>query len=121
MEYEILIALGSNYEQLQNVEKAKAGLQTLFPNIRFSRSLWTEPIGIESPRFVNALAEAYTSLPQDEIVRQLKRLEQECGRTAEKKKQGIIRIDLDLMQYGTERLHPEDWDREYIVTLLEDL
>lgn len=120
MENNIIIALGSNFDQLRNVENAKRRLESLFSGIQFSRSLWTEPIGIESPRFVNALAAARSSSPKEEIERQLKRLEKESGRCREEKNLGIVRIDLDLILYGTEKLHPEDWSREYILTLLKD-
>lgn len=121
MENNIIIALGSNFDPLWNVENAKRRLESLFPDILFSRSLWTDPIGIESPCFVNALAVAHSSWSKEEIVRQLKCLEKESGRCREEKERGIVRIDLDLIWYGTEKLHPEDWDREYILTLLKDL
>lgn len=121
MEKKIIIALGSNFEPKINVEKAKLGLGALFPDILFSRSLWTEPVGIQSPRFVNALALAHTSWSKEKIERELKQLEKACGRCREEKEQGIVRIDLDLMLYGEEKLHLRDWNRQYIFTLMKDL
>ena len=121
MEKKIIIALGSNFEPQINVEKAKQGLGALFPEILFSRSLWTEPVGIQSPRFVNALAIAHTSWSKEKIESELKRLEKVCGRCREEKEQGVIRIDLDLMLYGEEKLRLKDWNRKYIFTLMNDL
>ena len=121
MEKKIIIALGSNYEPQINVEKAMQGLGVLFPEILFSRSLWTEPVGIQSPRFVNALAIAHTSWSKEKIECELKRLEKVCGRCREEKEQGVIRIDLDLMLYGEEKLRLKDWNRKYIFTLMNDL
>lgn len=121
MRKKIMIALGSNYEPQTYIEMAKAKLCHLLPGIVFSRNLWTEPIDIVSGRFVNALALAYTSFSQEHLEQLLKQIEQECGRCAEEKAEGKIRIDLDLMLYGQEKLHLKDWNREYIFTLLKDL
>ncbi len=121
MESKIIIALGSNFEQQKNVEEARRRLCALFPDIVFSRFLWTNPIGIKSDRFVNALAFAHTVLSQRLIEQELKEIERRCGRCAEEKAKGIIRLDLDLMQYGMEKLHQEDWKRGYVLELLEDM
>ncbi len=120
MRKKIIIALGSNYEPQLHIEKTKEKLERLLPGIVFSHNLWTQPIGIVSDRFVNALALAYTSFSKEHLEQLLKQVERECGRCAEEKKQGKIRIDLDLMLYGSERLHLQDWNREYIFTLLKD-
>lgn len=121
MESTVIIALGSNFDPQDNIGRAREELRSLFPDIVFSRSLWTEPIGITSGRFINAMALAHSDLPKEEVERHLKRIERECGRCVEEKKKGIIRLDLDLMQWGEEKLRPKDWDREYILTLRKEL
>ena len=69
----IIIVLGSNHEQEKNVGFAMNQLLQNFPGVRFSRLLWTEPIGMEnSPQFVNALAIAFTDLPEPTVVSVLK-------------------------------------------------
>ena len=67
MSVRILMALGSNHEQEKNVAFAMKRLHSFFPSISFSRMLWTEPIGIASDRFVNALALADTEKEQEEL------------------------------------------------------
>ena len=94
-------------------------LHSFFPGISFSRMLWTEPIGIASDRFVNALALTDTDKEQEEVERILKQVEKECGRTREEKMRNIIRLDLDLLQWGTVRLREQDWERDYIRLLLQ--
>lgn len=121
MKSRLMIALGSNYEQLENMEKAKGKLHSLFPDIRFSSALWTEPIGIPSDRFVNMLAVAYTDLERERVEMELKRIERECGRCAEEKAKCVIRMDIDLMSYDDEKFHLKDWTRDYIITLLTEL
>ena len=120
-DHQIILALGSNFEQERNMEKAMQCLRSLFPDIRFSRILWTEPIGMVSDRFVNALAVAHSELPMEELEARLKDIEKACGRCQEEKERGIIRMDIDLMQYGEEKLHLKDWSRDYVLTLLECL
>lgn len=121
MSVRILIALGSNHEQKKNVAFAMERLHSFFPSISFSRMLWTEPIGIASDRFVNALALADTDKEQEEVERILKQVEKECGRTREEKMRNIIRLDLDLLQWGTVRLREQDWERDYIRLLLQEM
>lgn len=121
MSVRILIALGSNHEQKKNVAFAMERLHSFFPGISFSRMLWTEPIGIASDRFVNALALADTDKEQEEVERILKQVEKECGRTREEKMRNIIRLDLDLLQWGTVRLREQDWERDYIRLLLQEM
>lgn len=121
MSVRILIALGSNHEQKKNVAFAMERLHSFFPGISFSRMLWTEPIGIASDRFVNALALADTDKEQEEVEQILKQVEKECGRTREEKMRNIIRLDLDLLQWGTVRLREQDWERDYIRLLLQEM
>ena len=122
MKSKLMMALGSNYEQLENMEKAKSKLRSMFPDIRFSSALWTEPIGIPSDdRFVNMLAVAHTDLEREQVEMELKRIERECGRCAEEKEKCIIRMDIDLMSYDGEKFHPKDWARDYIITLMSEL
>ena len=96
-------------------------LRSFFPGISFSRMLWTEPIGIASDRFVNALALADMDREQEEVERILKQIEKECGRTREEKMRNIIRLDLDLLQWGAVRLREQDWERDYIRLLLQEM
>lgn len=118
----IIIVLGSNHEQEKNVGFAMNQLSQNFPGVRFSRLLWTEPIGMEnSPQFVNALAIAFTDLPEPDIVHILKDIERQCGRTKEEKKQGIVKLDLDLLLYGDLRRKEEDWERDYVKQLLGEM
>ena len=74
-----------------------------------------------SDRFVNALALADTDKKQEEVERILKQVEKECGRTREEKMRNIIRLDLDLLQWGTVRLREQDWERDYIRLLLQEM
>lgn len=117
MKKKIIVALGSNCDQEKNVLYAMDRLRGLFPDFSFSRMLWTEPIGIESDKFVNALGWGMVEYTADEIVGILKDIEKECGRKAEDKARNLVRLDLDLLLYGKQRFREDDWKRDYILTL----
>lgn len=114
----LVIALGSNFDQERNVSFAMEELRKSFPGMVFSKMLWTEPIGIVSDRFVNALGKTSTSMSQQQVTCVLKDIERKCGRCQEDKARNIVKLDLDLMLYGGERLKEVDWNRDYFQQLL---
>lgn len=117
-----LICLGSNYDREIHMNAARKALSETFPNIRFGEELETEAIGegFFSP-FSNQLATFQTSLTTDEIRQRLKEIEQDNGRTLQEKSQGIVKIDIDILIYGSRILKPEDLKRDYIQQELERL
>lgn len=119
--YEILIALGSNLHQKENMAKARRLLSEHFPDVTFSRELWTEPIGLASDKFLNLLAWAHTSMPADGVLALLKDIEAQCGASKADKRVGRVEADLDLLSYGGTRYHVQDWQRGYVQELLRDV
>ena len=117
----ILLALGSNVAAELHIEQAKARLSAVFPQLRFSRSLITPAIGIVSPPFINCLAEGYCSVPLEEIIVALKDIEAEMGSVSEERKKGIVKIDMDLLQFDNTKRKADDWSRDYIQLLLNEL
>lgn len=119
---DIIIALGSNHNQTENIGRAERKLSDAFNgSVKFSKRLWTEPIGIESDKFLNSLASACTDMTESEATATLKRIERECGNTAELRRRGIIELDLDLLKYGDVKRHEADWRRSYIIELIRTL
>lgn len=133
MKEKIIIVLGSNQEQEKNVRVAMTLLAQTFPGIRFSRCLWTEPIGMErggidarqklkaAPQFVNAIGIAMTEMEERQVVHILKSIERQCGRTKEDKALGIVKLDLDLLLYGDIRHKNADWERDYVKQLMSEM
>ena len=117
----ILLALGSNVAAELHIEQAKARLSAVFPQLRFSRSLITPAIGIVSPPFINCLAEGYCSAPLEEVIAALKDIEAEMGSVSEERKKGIVKIDIDLLQFDNTKRKADDWSRDYIQLLLNEL
>ena len=117
----ILLALGSNVAAELHIEQAKARLSAVFPQLRFSRSLITPAIGIVSPPFLNCLAEGYCSVPLEEVIVALKDIEAQMGSVSEERKKGIVKIDIDLLQFDNTKRKADDWSRDYIQLLLNEL
>lgn len=117
--HKVIIALASNHEQLDNMAEARRRLSRLLVAARYTPALWTEPIGHStSPMYLNQLAEALTDLTATELVCRLKDIELAMHRTELDRQQQVVRIDLDLMRYDSERYHEKDWQRPYIRQLL---
>ena len=104
------MALGSNHNPLQNISHAEVILKQLFPDITFSKRLWTNPIGMTSPQFLNTLAICST-----------KHIELLCGDTQSQRKEKIVAMDIDILKYGSQKLHENDWNRPYIQQLLKEM
>ena len=45
----------------------------------------------------------------------------ELGDLSDLRKRGIVMMDLDLLQYGEEKHHTDDWQRAYVKQLMEEL
>ena len=117
----ILLALGSNTLGEHNIALAKAYLTAAFPKIQFSRSLVTPAIAIVSPPFINCLAQTCCCEQMTEVLATLKNIETTMGSMPEERRKGIVKIDIDLLQFDETRHKTDDWERNYIQLLLKEL
>lgn len=120
--HDILIALGTNViaDRIRFVETC---LEQSFEEVRFTQTIPTEPIGerFKGKQFFNAVMAGKTFMARNEVVEQLKRIEQLAGNTQDKRNMGVVEADIDLLMYDDERLHEKDWQRPYIKELVEEL
>ncbi len=117
----MIIALGSNFNQETNIEKAVAMLTKIFKgNIIFSAKLWTEPLDIESDRFLNCIVKVHTEHDLYWVQERTKAIEKACGRTKADKSKNIVKMDIDILKYGDEILREKDMSRTYITELLKE-
>lgn len=115
----IILALGSNVDADENMQKAMKILMEEINEVSFTPTLRTKAIGMDAPDFLNAIAYGKTELSIEQITDLCKSIEKGLHRTKKEKDQGLIRMDIDIMQYGEMRLHEEDWERPYIKELLK--
>ncbi|SEF46213.1 2-amino-4-hydroxy-6-hydroxymethyldihydropteridinediphosphokinase [Parabacteroides chinchillae] len=114
-----IISLGSNKDREMNIRRATELLLQYFPSICFSEAVYTEPVACPlSSSFLNRMALVDTPLSADDLKLVFKQIEVTIGRKPDDKKQGIVPIDIDLLQWNDRVLKPEDMQREYVISLL---
>lgn len=113
---QVMIALGSNWQQALHIAWASQRLSAILDNVRFSRKLWTEDIHGTGIFYMNRLVAGTTTLSPEALQQVLKTIEADLGRSSHR-----VTIDLDLMLYDQERYHERDWPRPYIQRLIPDI
>ncbi len=120
--HQIIIALGSNEEAASQIEKACRHIEQLLPHVHWSTPVYTRPVcSICTKLFLNRIGLSSTFLTIEELRYQFKRIEKELGRTANSKYQGIIPIDIDLLQWNDQILKPKDMLLDYIQNGIQEI
>lgn len=118
----LVMALGCNYNHEMNMKRAQEEICTLFnESVVFTSMKWTSPIGIKSGMFLNCLAMTYTDLEYGRVRKALKHIETVCGNTNDDRMNNVVNMDIDILMYGDDRFHVEDWRREYVKELIREL
>lgn len=120
MESKFIISIGCNCDYAMQMDNAKECLRKTFPGITFTDTIISPAYGVEGevPDYANMLAEGNTDLSFDGLREKLKATERLLGDTTEFRQQGIVMMDLDILQYREVRHHEKDWDKPYIKRLL---
>ena len=149
--HEVIISLGSNENQEANLAKAREQLTQLMTEVHFTSAIWTEPIDHsplnidhsrcnakdgqqtsaaanngqwsivngQSKKYLNQLCKGTTAFGEGLLCEVLKETEKRIGRI--KNEDGIVVIDLDLLEYDGKRHHLRDWNRDFVKNLLNEL
>ena len=125
----VIISLASNSGQEHALATARRRLAELLGKAAFTRAIWTAPVGSScegqylnqqcDAQYLNQLCEGVTSLSCETLNGLLKQIETDAGRT--RNGDGIVALDLDVLQYDDRREHLRDWGRSYVKDLLSDL
>lgn len=123
MKNKAIVSIGSNQERTKNVKHVMAMLSKHFPNIRFSTPQLTEPIDLpeDAKPFLNLLALIETELDRETLNARLKKIEEKLGRDPDDDEEGIIPMDLDIIEWNDEVFKPRDMVRPYVVAGLDEL
>lgn len=117
-----ILALGSNVSQEANMLKAKGMIERLLDgDVVFSEYMWTNPIGVDSDKFLNCLAIAHTDMDVAQFDMALKDIEHNLGSSKAEHQKGIVRIDIDVLLFGGQRYHEADWGRDYVKKMMAEL
>ena len=115
--HQMIIGMGSNTSTAAELLKtAVSRLREMAEGeVVLSTPEETEPIDfVGTSWFTNQVAWMSTGLEPADVVRRLKRIERQAGRTKAETRQGIVRLDLDLLWVDGCVLRPDDWQRPYI-------
>ena len=120
-EHHIIISLASNINHEANLEAARTQLTQLLSEVHFTSAIYTEPVGtvLRKEPYLNQLCKGTTALGMNLLNEVLKEIEKRLGRTHNE--DGIVTVDLDLLEYDGERFHHRDWERNYIKDLINKL
>lgn len=110
----IMLSLGSNTQAEQNIERAQALLRVFLPDISYGEAIWTEPyptplVPHPTKKYLNCLAEADTSLQQEQLVCKFKEVERAMGDSHENHQKGRVLIDIDLLSYNGRTIKDKFW------------
>ena len=118
--HEVIISLASNENQEANLAKARELLTQLMTEVHFTSAIWTEPVNSSRKEpYLNQLCKGTTAFGEGLLCEVLKETEKRIGRI--KNEDGIVVIDLDLLQFDGQKHHLRDWSREYVKNLLNEL
>ena len=119
-EHHIIISLASNINHEANLAAARTQLTQLLTEVHFTSAIYTEPVGtLRREPYLNQLCKGTTAFGFNLLNEVLKETEKRLGRTHNE--DGIVTIDLDLLEYDGERYHHRDWERNYVKDLINEL
>jgi 2-amino-4-hydroxy-6-hydroxymethyldihydropteridine diphosphokinase len=88
--------------------------------VHFTSAIYTEPINsLRSEPYLNQLCKGTTAFGFNLLNEVLKETEKRQGRTHNE--DGIVTLDLDILQYDDEKFHLRDWTRNYVKDLINEL
>ena len=116
----MIISLASNENQETNLAKAREQLAQFMTEVHFTSAIWTEPVNsIRKEPYLNQLCKGTTAFSDGLLGEVLKETEKRIGRIHNE--DGIVVIDLDLLEYDGHKYHLRDWNRDYVKNLLDEL
>lgn len=110
----VIISLGSNTNQEENIGLAREILSHLIPDAEFTEPIWTEPVAesghtVVCNKYLNCLVEGHVDITEQCLTARLKQIEVSLGDNHENHVNGLVGIDLDLVQYGNHKLRDIIW------------
>ena len=118
-----IICIGSNKDRSENIDQVIRTLQAHYPGARFSTPEMADAVDLPegSKPFLNLVAMLPTLEEKEELIAFLKELEEDMGRDPDDDEEGIIPMDLDLIEWNEEVVKPLDLVRPYVVSGLEEI
>ena len=119
--HSVILCLGSNADQEANIQQAQQLLRNEYASIDFTPSIWTEPVGVGSAPYLNCLATMSIKDSLSCLHDKTKAIERLMHSSREERKDNIVRIDIDILSFDHKHYHEDDWSRDYVKRLIQDL
>ena len=119
--HSVILCLGSNADQEANIQQAQQLLRNEYASIAFTPSIWTEPVGVVSPPYLNCLAAMTIEDNLPSLRNKTKAIERLMHSSPTERKGNIVRIDIDILSFDHKHYHEDDWNRDYVKQLIEVL
>lgn len=118
---DILLSIGCNTQHDTQMCNAQKKLQEKFPDIKFTHSIMSPAYGNQDDNtmYSNMLATFRTGLLEDELKALLKEIEYILGDRPELRRQNVIMMDIDILEYNHQKRHEKDWERPYVTSLVK--
>lgn len=118
---QVILALGTNVNQERNMKQVMQLLIDTWSDMKFTTTKWTQPIGMASDLFYNCLAYTEVEESLEELTEKVKNMERICGNSEAERSRNRIQMDIDILLYGDKKLHIDDWQRDYIQELMNEI
>jgi 2-amino-4-hydroxy-6-hydroxymethyldihydropteridine diphosphokinase len=126
----VYVGIGTNIEpRFDRMEHAFLELDALSPILARSSIYETAPVGhLDQPHFLNAVVMLKTDLRPEELLAELREMEQDLGRRS-RERWHEREIDFDILLYGNEIVnvdhlripHPEMHNRKFVLEPLAEI
>lgn len=117
----VILALGTNVNQERNMKQVMRLLADSWPDMKFTSQKWTQPISMASDLFYNCMAYTKVEETLEELTEKVKNMERICGDTRAERLLNRIQMDIDILLYGDNKLHIDDWQRDYIQEFMNEI
>ena len=117
----VILALGTNVNQERNMKQVRRLLADTWPDMKFTTPKWTQPIGMATDLFYNCLAYTEVDESLEELTEKVKNMERICGNSEAERSRNRIQMDIDILLYGDNKLHIDDWQRDYVQELMNEI
>lgn len=110
-----IIAVGSNQDPWENIKRAREEISNHLRLIQESRFRETIPVGeVKQPDYINGVWLVKTNKTQSQLKDFLRSLENQLGRIHRQDPSSLITIDLDIVVWNHQVVHPDVWERDFV-------
>jgi len=97
---DVYVAVGSNIRRRSSIKKGMRMLHEQYGKLDFSPVYETKAVGFKGAPFYNFVVKFVTDEAPEQIAKNMKLIEHECGRSPRGPKFHARTLDLDLLLYG---------------------